>query len=637
MHPDIIVFMLDYDGCTAPSSNTTTPPTEKIIEKIADALREYPNARIILKPGSFRQSIYLNWGNWLQNQNGCCFAALKKILHDFKMQHPHFATQIDIDPFILEDMVDAQKTTGAPVVKRYFEKACSLNTLERTEKFIQNLKNRNELLWHDEHKIAELYAHMQQCAREHPTKNILFYYFDDREEIHNHLMAAFRRCIPKYMPTNIVLQTIHCVHGNVGHHYHPIYGLGDIDENYVDMATIIHTLYLLSSQPKALSPTALPRLIEKCGLEFVIDAISKIGNEEHKQILFAKLPWIVIQKQGWDRIPRIAQYLTISQWIELMCLLIDLGAEHKQAGDLLEQLCRELHVLSLSNKKTVVQLIQLHKHFQKQLITLDSIKNILDVLQNCDGPLKEIQRNLRHFYCQLSVLAEPITDETMYVLNLIINTPHHMHGDKITVKIFCGILKKLLYDTKTFYMVSPLPTDNYSNVYRYYKPYRHVMFGISPQEAVYAQDAQLFIKAHCENTCEGLHNYNVTSKNTLDTKIKIIASSIDKQSSQTTDPACHAAYYALRLMITTECFKDSNQICELIMKWRQAPNIIPNKNNGDVLDENDALLAQKQLMLFRPTKHVDFCRALIGLIERLYDIKNNVVHDRQVKQSCVIA
>lgn len=188
--PEIIVISVDYDGCIGPDRGKITLKIAMLMKNMAERLEGNPDAKIIVVNGSYRQDIPNDAFNCRGNNNGSCFIALQKLTTSFQNEYPDFASRIELDTFLLGDIL--YDTKSGEHFKRALEefKKDPANYIN-LDKQVDVQKILNYQAWHTSDKCPQIFAHLQQIATRFPGKKIEFIHVDDSPKIRESLSAFF--------------------------------------------------------------------------------------------------------------------------------------------------------------------------------------------------------------------------------------------------------------------------------------------------------------------------------------------------------------------------------------------------------------------------------------------------------------
>lgn len=633
--PDVIIFMLDYDGCTAIDPNTGLPCTDNVMEEMVTLLTRYPCANIILKIGSYRQTIWLNYGNWARNNNGCCFAALEDLQETFCEQYPEFSDRVEIDPFILEDLF--RKTAHGA----HFRIGRDLKTLENTARFFQGSGAVCDIAWHDETKIAELYAHMQQSSMQHRQKKILFYYFDDRDDIHDALAMAFQYHQPHWVPRDLVMRRVKCANGIITRRHFDIIGVGCVHENFSDTTIIVYDLFLLHSiQNRVTTECALRSVISVRGWIWTIEYIAEVKDLAHQGRLLTALIVIAGTQQNQSALEYIANYCkTHSHYIGVL-----FGLAEQMQFSIAQKILDEKPEFTDSDKKIILQLLEKYSEFKGKYISHHAIGKLLAITrEHYDTPSKKYSE-LHQFYLQIAALNREKLDLDAIKTLKVILTPlpnQQQNGILLISSVLDEMISIMLNDTASMTEEYHwIKFTDYIEGYRHYQAYKKIMYGITRDEQATASDVHQFLAERFGHDLTDLsQHFPIRIQPESQTALKKILTAIDKQKSQNfyeNDSASHAAFRALRLVIAKTRIEDATLFQDAIAYWKNAPSLLPGKTNNDVLVEADKKIIRKSIMLFPPRSARFFISELPYLIAREQKAEKSIAQDATKKSVCAM-
>ena len=206
--------------------------------------------QVVIHIGSNRQSLYhefISHFRHLENQwykMGLSYFEIPRIAEFLKRYHNH----LSFNPFLLSDIY-GNLTDGESFKRAKSDlENIGINALmidtQKCYDFLEKLKNNqlpheHKIWFFDETKFSILYAQMHKQASEHPNDEIVFDFFDDREDILMALSNYFSRHL-EFIPRNTTL-CLNKFNGNELNHPNknsktafPIIlnGLGEINVNY---------------------------------------------------------------------------------------------------------------------------------------------------------------------------------------------------------------------------------------------------------------------------------------------------------------------------------------------------------------------------------------------------------------------
>jgi hypothetical protein len=260
----IYVYMPDFDGCfdeifyglreADPEwmerflTTGYLPQQIKAVATLTDT--------IIFLNGSARQDLHLDTLNRYkccrdssrQSDNGSCFHFLT-MLTEHLQKIAGDKVKVTLDKVLFADAkTEEQKTGGAfdyALQQEGTRQSYSLFELANLIKKYKKDRTIPKSQFRDEFKITLLYMHIHRLAAKFSeTRPIVFNFLDDREDICDHLVAAFQTN-PALLPKNVTLKI---------HHYLPeqqnvakepssittIQGKGTHDKDYAQHTELLH-------------------------------------------------------------------------------------------------------------------------------------------------------------------------------------------------------------------------------------------------------------------------------------------------------------------------------------------------------------------------------------------------------------
>lgn len=217
------ILSLDYDGCI--SNSRFTSSFDKCIVKSNQALIEYilksssNFERTITFVGSNRQSFNIDFMNKYSHHNGSCFPQTKKFTEYLRQKN---VKNIEFDKFLLADIygnVDFGE---------------SLKLIE--EIYSEDAKYADWVF--DSEKITLIYAQVHKVSNENLNENIVYEFFDDREDILNSLHTFFSK-YPELLPKNVSLILNHYHGERVFKYKSEIKGTGESDKDFRNTVKIM--------------------------------------------------------------------------------------------------------------------------------------------------------------------------------------------------------------------------------------------------------------------------------------------------------------------------------------------------------------------------------------------------------------
>ena len=207
----IHVASIDYDGCLSARSHSRieyyTSANQPLIN-FMKANKDKFDKEIVLV-GSNRQSLSLDGNLSIFNRNGSCFMATALICKHLN---------IEFDKFILSDIYLNQESGFT--LNEFFKAVESDKLKVELQDQVFDAVHFSKLYEEDQlkplfqlqpgkfftqDKINLLYAQLQKIASEHPDDQILFDFFDDKEDILNSLDYFFRQ-YPSLIAENVTLR-----------------------------------------------------------------------------------------------------------------------------------------------------------------------------------------------------------------------------------------------------------------------------------------------------------------------------------------------------------------------------------------------------------------------------------------------
>lgn len=241
----IQVFSLDFDGCLLNArchdeKFDVLENNKKLIKTLNGYIEGH--AKSILMIGSSRQSIYLDYLSQRTNSLYIrCFPIYLQIADCLK---------IKFDPFLLADL-SSNQVPGTTFHKSlqldypFGQRADSCGNMYLIHDFYRKFSIPSIDCIVDESKFCLLYAQMHKIAQDHPGKNIIFRFFDDRKKLLNNLRHFFSSHI-NLMPKQVLLE-FHYYIGGEPRLFSVLQGCGIIDLNFKQ--TISQIMQRINEKP----------------------------------------------------------------------------------------------------------------------------------------------------------------------------------------------------------------------------------------------------------------------------------------------------------------------------------------------------------------------------------------------------
>lgn len=235
---------LDFDGCLFHRKYAQDPSYDKdvlthnhlFLKTLRSENTLFSAVRVLV--GSGRQSFFNDRAGW--KFKGSCFPALLRIA-----EHLQATPDLFLMADVYGDLEEGDSFRKAldyclPFVKQQGVESGGSESALGGRPFVESEHAR----WiFDESKITLLYAQLHKIAREHPVKEIVFDFFDDREDILSGL-KRFYTDHPDLIPSHTILR----LHRYAGGSMMPIaiiMGTGKMDLHYRDtvkeMARVVYS------------------------------------------------------------------------------------------------------------------------------------------------------------------------------------------------------------------------------------------------------------------------------------------------------------------------------------------------------------------------------------------------------------
>lgn len=201
----IRVLSFDFDGCLfneaytkAPYTNFDKHLTDAVLihnKRFLDQLRSENKqfSQVIAMIGSNRQSYEHDTGNMgtIPGFKGSCCSAMQTVCNYL---------DVDFNPLLLADLYNSLESGTSYQLIMEEIKAGKWIEMEETQEH-QNCPM-------DEFKVALIFAQMQEAASKNPDEQIIFDFYDDRQDILAKLQA-FYSTHPHMIPKNVLLRLNH--------------------------------------------------------------------------------------------------------------------------------------------------------------------------------------------------------------------------------------------------------------------------------------------------------------------------------------------------------------------------------------------------------------------------------------------
>jgi len=209
----------DFDGCIFNVNYMDSKAKDRLFkhnkhffEKQYEKIKKNAIDIVIFQVGSNRQDKGTDNYNSNNHKSGSCYPALEMIKNEFKKNLGE--TECLLDGYLLCD------TYGKRPHGENFAKACSQDPHYHFSDAV-----------FDESKVTLLYAQMHRAASKYPDAEIIFDFYDDRDDDILPNLAQFFQKNPDLIPHNVQLQLKHYAGDSVSN-IAKIQGTGVIDHQY---------------------------------------------------------------------------------------------------------------------------------------------------------------------------------------------------------------------------------------------------------------------------------------------------------------------------------------------------------------------------------------------------------------------
>jgi hypothetical protein len=318
----INVKSFDFDGSLfnknyikSRSATRLIDSNKKFIEHVANRVREEKMDKVIFMVGSNRQSRRNDVGNSRENKTESCFSALIQLAKEFQKHNPSISHHVD--PYLLAD------TCGGTPLGENFIKALTPTFSRIGYEFSE--------CFYDKSKKTQLYAQLHKLASENPKDEIIFDFYDDRNEILTELKSFYEKN-PGLIPKNLRLR-LHAYDGNHPKNIANIQGSGVIDDNYQE--TIIeHRLYdtesFLKNRETKCSVTPTYSKALSCMRISTISKFEALKNSISDQLDAEMKNFIVRNKILDDN--HLVRYNALKDLRSTMVAIVDKNINHASPG-----------------------------------------------------------------------------------------------------------------------------------------------------------------------------------------------------------------------------------------------------------------------------------------------------------------
>ncbi len=218
----INVRSLDFDGCIFnlnylnddKNANRLIKHNEAFIASECKAIDDNRFNDVIFMVGSNRQSSYIDFMNSIRKKSESCFPALNTLCKEFNTRIKNKICRVD--NFLMSDLY-GNKPSGSNFK----------NSIDDNE--YKNSGLHCDWIF-DDSKLSLLYAQMHKVASENRDAEIVFDFYDDRDDILNGL-KNFLSKNSDLIPRNVTLR-LHKYEGGPITNIATLSGTGEIDDTY---------------------------------------------------------------------------------------------------------------------------------------------------------------------------------------------------------------------------------------------------------------------------------------------------------------------------------------------------------------------------------------------------------------------
>ena len=188
------VLSFDFDGCLCNNEYRSNGgdiigANQKLLKEIKKTNHAY--SKVITFVGSNRQSYAVDQVNMNLNDTASCFIEIPTVAREIESE---------FDPFLLADIYGVLSKDGR-----------NGDRLPHGTSFNRAVKKNNDphASWRfDEGKLTILYAQIHKMAKKFPDEQIIFDFYDDKNEILKGLNVFFDQ-YPQMLPDNVTLNLLH--------------------------------------------------------------------------------------------------------------------------------------------------------------------------------------------------------------------------------------------------------------------------------------------------------------------------------------------------------------------------------------------------------------------------------------------